>query len=156
MWRSLRDWLHVKYRLDVTTQSKTSLVALIDDIQIELEFIKDKGVIEANIPEELPLISDNGYVSRIFVNLLGWIIYVEYGGQIIVSQTTSNTISVQIIRKFVFNRPDLFYLEKSLWNDMPISLAALILQLNGTELKIQVLDTEIIFEFELPVWKENT
>jgi hypothetical protein len=124
------------------------------------EDARTEGTIALTIPEELPAISDNGYLSRMFTSLLRAFISVtprlKYGGKIIISQPSHNDLPIQIIREFEAPKSDSLNIETVIWDTLDISLAVLILRSHRSDLEVHAKDTHITFEFSLPIWQENS
>jgi uncharacterized protein (DUF433 family) len=110
-----------------------------------------------SIPEELPPVRDNGNLFMAFANLIDDDLFGRFKNEsrITVGRADETRISVQIERPFG-NVATKELPNSVLYPTSPISTAAIIIQEHESELQIQVTNDSILFQFELPIWIENT
>jgi len=153
-WDYYSDWVSVNFGSHIPQEGIITLKALADNIKHE----EPLAFVEASLSHEAILVNDGGEIFHAILDLCNLTEYakLQFNSQLIFRVINNNLINVVIQRDWDRTPDDLTQNERTVNSQIPFQNAATRLLRKGIELKTHFNATGVVFEFDLPIWKEDS
>ena len=157
-WHSPSDYIHLRYGKVREEWASVRLKEVISHALSHLKEYTHTENIKVDLPDNLPPVRANSYLSRVFVYLfdsppLRYYI-VDYPAilKATLNNLTNITVQIYIEQRFESEFKDQAHF---FYPGSRASIAQLIVRQHGSELQMRSIDEGIEIQFELPIWSEH-
>jgi len=156
-FRYYLDYAHLTYGMLITHHNlqSVSLRYLLRKATENLKSYNPSAKIQSTIPDDLPSISDNGYLEKVFYYLIidTYFEKLNHDVEIVVTNHRQG-VHIQITRRLsdeTVNVDNIEFIYSYPLN--PLNLAAFILHNYGDKIQTAVENNKVIFSFDLPIYQ---
>jgi uncharacterized protein (DUF433 family) len=157
IWYELSDWSKINYEESNQSFQGISLSIVKEEVLHGLFLSNLNEKVDFDLQQEIPLVRGNNYLSSALIHILIDPIHsrLKWGGKVNIAMENENAVRIKIQRQYSSARsipPENIILA----HHSHLALANVIIQRLGSELYIFPSNDEVIFQFNLPIWQENS
>ncbi|MEO8610732.1 MAG: DUF433 domain-containing protein [Chloroflexota bacterium] len=158
-WWNFTEWVYKTYRLDSEHYQAFLIDAIVQDVLRELPRYDPSAKVKWDVTTNLPAVRADLHLTTAIINLLTdrTSLFLKIDSSFEITSKNADFVNFKIVRQFEYvNHRESIDIDKYAWRSGPLSLARLIIHEHDSELKFTFSSEQAIFEFDLPIWHENT